>query len=102
LAAAKAAYNSAITYARNHKAVHDEALACELTGKCLLSVGDLQLSLEYFRMAHEKYDHWGSAKKADLLFQFITKKFSEVVSRQILTNSVDVSADAVSRKRRDL
>jgi tetratricopeptide (TPR) repeat protein len=102
LAAAKEAYISAIAYARKHRIINDEALACELTGKFLLNVGDLQSSLDYFRMAHEKYEHWGSPKKADLLFQFISAKFSGVLSRQIYTNSAGASADAVSRKRGDL
>ena len=75
--------------------------ACELAGKFYFNTGNLQISLEYFRIAHEKYDQWGSTKKADMLFQFITEKFSGALSSNV---SIAASQELqnVSRKRRDL
>jgi len=71
---AEESYKKAIASARVHKYVNDEALACELAGKFFLNTDDKASSLEYLRLAHEKYCEWGAAGKASQLFDFITKK----------------------------
>ena len=80
LEAAKAAYNSAITFARTHKAINDEALACELAAKFYFNAGDKETSLTYFQLAHAKYGAWGSVKKASQLYEETMQSFSDVVS----------------------
>jgi hypothetical protein len=101
-AAAKATYNNAIISARSHKVISDEALACECAAKFYLNTGDLGTSLEYFRLANEKYDKWGSKMKANILFEYISVKFSGLMSRQASSTISDLRPDdTITRKRRD-
>ena len=68
-------YKNAITSAKAHKYINDEALACELAGKFFLDRGNVSLSLEYLRLAHEKYSEWKAYGKANRLFEFINATF---------------------------
>ena len=72
---AKVSYKNAIVSARSSKFVNDEALASELAGRFYLEIGDLEISFEHFRLAHEKYSEWGATGKASRLFEFINSKF---------------------------
>ena len=55
---AKRYYDAAISSAKEHKFVHEEALACELAGYFLLESGEGNSSLPYFLLAHKKYHEW--------------------------------------------
>ena len=68
-------YKNAITSAKAHKYINDEALACELAGKFFLDRDNVSLSLEYLRLAHEKYSEWKADGKAHQLFEFINATF---------------------------
>ena len=70
------AYNKAIVFARAHKYINDEALACELAGKFFFDMNNLALSFEYLRLAHEKYFQWKADGKANQLLGFISAKFA--------------------------
>eukprot|EP00984_Skeletonema_dohrnii_P036573 scaffold37688_cov139-Skeletonema_dohrnii-CCMP3373.AAC.1 len=62
---AKLFYEKAISSAKDHKFVHEEALACELAGYFHLEFGDAEEAMEYFLLAHEKYHEWGALGKCD-------------------------------------
>lgn len=47
------------------KFVHEEALAYELAAHFYLELGETDKSVEYFLLAHERYQDWVSSK-ADL------------------------------------
>lgn len=63
--AAKAAYEASVRSARNHGLVHEQGLACELYGKFLLSVIEMDEALWWLKSAHECYMQWGAAAKAE-------------------------------------
>lgn len=77
---AELSYKNAISSARSHKFVNDEALACELAARFYSGAGDMVTSLAYFKLAHEKYICWGAFSKADRLFASINKKFSNILN----------------------
>eukprot|EP00956_Cyclotella_meneghiniana_P029239 scaffold70262_cov88-Cyclotella_meneghiniana.AAC.4 len=81
-------YKKAIISARAHKYINDEALACELAGKFYLDRGNISLSLEYLRLAHEKYSEWKADGKANQLFGFINSKFAHKVRARHLPQSL--------------
>ena len=68
-------YKKAISSAKAHKFINDEALACELVGEFFLYIDNQTSSLEYLMLAHEKYCEWGAHGKASQLFSFINTKF---------------------------
>ena len=72
---AREAYKGSIAAAERHKFVNDVALANELYAKFLMDNGDLHLSLEHFRVAHDHYYKWGALGKADKLFTYININF---------------------------
>jgi len=52
------------------KFVHEEALAYELAAYLYLELGEINKSVEYFLLAHERYKQWGASEKAESLFKF--------------------------------
>ena len=56
--------------------MHEEALACELAAYFYLELGDINKSVEYFMLAHERYYEWGAFGKCDSLFQFVQSTFN--------------------------
>ncbi|KAL3790207.1 hypothetical protein HJC23_005579 [Cyclotella cryptica] len=97
---AQLSYKNAITFARSHKFVNDEALACELAAKFYWGTSSLVSSLEHFRLAHEKYIQWGALSKAGRLFASINQKFSNVLDdnsallSRIVSESVVVNSQS--------
>ena len=85
---AAVSYKTAIASAKAHKYINDEALACELAGKFFLYVGNKSLSLDYLRLAHEKYSEWKADGKANQLFGFINSKFAHKVRARHLPQSL--------------
>ena len=55
---AKRYYDAAILSAKEHKFVHEEALACELAGHFMLESGEGRASFPYFLLAQKKYGEW--------------------------------------------
>ncbi|KAK1740120.1 putative AAA ATPase [Skeletonema marinoi] len=70
---AKLFYEKAISSAKEHKFVHEEALACELAGYFYVELRDTDKAMEYFLLAHEKYHEWGAFGKCDSLFNSISQ-----------------------------
>jgi tetratricopeptide (TPR) repeat protein len=73
-AAAKECYKNAISAAKSHKFLNDEAFALELAASFYSETGDLPTSLEHFRLAHERYSEWGAYAKANQVLQQIKEK----------------------------
>ncbi|KAK1744368.1 hypothetical protein QTG54_004901 [Skeletonema marinoi] len=71
--AAKTYYKKAITSAKLHKFVHEEALAHELAAHFYLELGEREETVEHFMLAHEKYLEWGALAlgKCDSLLKFV-------------------------------
>eukprot|EP00984_Skeletonema_dohrnii_P034453 scaffold33562_cov125-Skeletonema_dohrnii-CCMP3373.AAC.7 len=74
---AKLFYKQAISSAKLHKFVHEEALAYELAAYFYLELGEMEQSMEYFLAAHERYHAWGAFGKCNSLFVFIKSSFSQ-------------------------
>ncbi|KAL7486051.1 hypothetical protein ACHAW6_011657 [Cyclotella cf. meneghiniana] len=74
--AAQAAYGMAISSAKAHLLVNEEALAYELAAKFHFNMTDVSTSLEYFTTAHERYNECGAFAKSKSLFQFIQENFT--------------------------
>ena len=55
---AKSCYDSSILSAREHKFVHEEALAYELAGHFLLETGEGSSSYPYYLLAQTRYREW--------------------------------------------
>ena len=72
---AKSMYEKAVSTAKKHRFINDEALACELAGYFFLERQEKELSLQYFLQAHEKYHEWGAVAKSDALHTFIQSNF---------------------------
>lgn len=68
-------YDKAISLARSHKFLIDEALSNELAGYCHLSAGN-NAAMNYFVSAHRNYMDWGANAKATSLFHFVQGAFS--------------------------
>jgi len=68
---AKSAYQNAISSAREHHFINDEALASELAGYFFLEIGERNEALQYFLLAHERYHEWGAIAKSSALFEFV-------------------------------
>ena len=56
--------------------IHEEALACELAAYFYLELEDINKSVEYFLLAHEKYHEWGAVGKCNSLFKFVENTFT--------------------------
>ena len=69
-------YKKATKSAKAYKSYYDEALACELAGKFFLETGNINVSLQYLRLAHEKYRQWQADGKANQLIGFIRANFT--------------------------
>jgi hypothetical protein len=54
--------------------------ACELAAKFYLGIGELQMSLQHFTLAHEKYSSWGAIGKAEKLFLYTNEKFTSLLT----------------------
>jgi len=67
---AKTLYEKAITSAREHRFINEEALSYELAGYFFLKMGQKDVSVNYFLQAHEKYHDWGAIAKANSLYEF--------------------------------
>eukprot|EP00573_Skeletonema_grethae_P004439 CAMPEP_0201694914 /NCGR_PEP_ID=MMETSP0578-20130828/7019_1 /ASSEMBLY_ACC=CAM_ASM_000663 /TAXON_ID=267565 /ORGANISM="Skeletonema grethea, Strain CCMP 1804" /LENGTH=1341 /DNA_ID=CAMNT_0048180665 /DNA_START=152 /DNA_END=4177 /DNA_ORIENTATION=- len=68
---AKSYYKKAATSAKQHKFIHEEALAYELAAYFYLELGEREQSIEHFMLAHEKYLEWGALGKCDCLLKFV-------------------------------
>eukprot|EP00985_Skeletonema_marinoi_P001074 scaffold434_cov190-Skeletonema_marinoi.AAC.5 len=64
-------YEKAISSAKEHKFVHEEALACELAGYFYVELRDTKKAMEHFLRAHKKYHEWGAFGKCESLYKFV-------------------------------
>mmetsp|Transcript_32408 Transcript_32408/g.58578 ORF Transcript_32408/g.58578 Transcript_32408/m.58578 type:complete len:391 (-) Transcript_32408:18-1190(-) len=67
---AKSLYEKAISSAREHRFINEEALAYELAGYFFMEFGQKDVSLNFFLQAHEKYHEWGAIAKANAVYEF--------------------------------
>eukprot|EP00804_Cyclotella_cryptica_P016343 CCRYP_009906-RA/>CCRYP_009906-RA protein AED:0.32 eAED:0.10 QI:0/0/0/1/0.83/0.85/7/0/895 len=72
----RATYDKAISSAKAHKLVHEEAIAYELAANFYFNTNDFSTSLKYYTSAHEKYSDWGAYAKARRLFRCIENNFT--------------------------
>mmetsp|Transcript_31345 Transcript_31345/g.57361 ORF Transcript_31345/g.57361 Transcript_31345/m.57361 type:complete len:122 (+) Transcript_31345:2-367(+) len=63
-------YEKASSSAREHRFIHEEALAHELAGHFFLEKGRKDAAVEHFMKAHEKYHEWGAVTKSNSLFEY--------------------------------
>ncbi|KAK1743977.1 putative AAA ATPase [Skeletonema marinoi] len=77
--AAKTYYDKAISSAKDHKFINEEALACELAAYFHLELGQKDKALELFLLAHEKYHEWGAFGKCTSLYEFVVSNFSSPI-----------------------
>eukprot|EP00804_Cyclotella_cryptica_P007107 CCRYP_014514-RA/>CCRYP_014514-RA protein AED:0.02 eAED:0.01 QI:0/1/0.8/1/1/1/5/397/1398 len=72
---ARVAYEKAISSARRHKFIHEEAIAYELAANFYLNTGNKSIALKYFTDAHGKYFEWGAFAKVKALYAYIQETF---------------------------
>ena len=65
---AKACYEASIRSAKEHKFIHEQALAYELYGTFRVETGHLENGTELLRKAQSLYNEWGATKKASEVF----------------------------------
>ena len=70
---AKSLYEKAVSTARKHHFINDEALACELAGHLFFQIEEMDMAMQYFLQAHEKYHEWGAVAKSSMLFEFVQR-----------------------------
>ncbi|KAL3792871.1 hypothetical protein HJC23_004796 [Cyclotella cryptica] len=91
---AQVMYDKAILSARQHKFVHEEALACELAGNFYLNRGNALAALKHFTFAHGKYLQWGAFAKVKMLYAFIQETFGDAfVAAHVGAGSDDLQFD---------
>ncbi|KAL3787692.1 hypothetical protein HJC23_012118 [Cyclotella cryptica] len=88
---AKFIYDKAISSAKTHKWVHEEAIAYELAANFYFNLKDYSISLEYFTASHEKYQKWGAVYKVTRLYKCIQEKFATClgVPKVCVLSSID-------------
>ena len=57
---AAACYEASVEVAREHKHIHEEALACELSGIFFLGTGNRPNANSFFRRSVECFNDWGA------------------------------------------
>eukprot|EP00985_Skeletonema_marinoi_P022094 scaffold13905_cov119-Skeletonema_marinoi.AAC.1 len=96
---AKRCYDAAILSAKEHKFVHEEALACELAGHFMLESGEGHAALPYFLLAQKKYHEWGAYAKEESLEKYMKEQFGTETTTE--TNiGLNIPAEPDLRKRR--
>ena len=68
-------YDKAVSSAKQHKFIHEAALANELAAKFHLAKGARSRSLKYFIEALEKYHEWNAYAKVKELYASLQEKF---------------------------
>eukprot|EP00985_Skeletonema_marinoi_P033270 scaffold40893_cov161-Skeletonema_marinoi.AAC.1 len=98
---AKRCYDDAISFAKDYRFVHEEALACELAGYFLVERGERTSSLPYFLRAQRKYREWGASAKEESLKRYIEEWFGEITEGEdVLERPRRATTDLDLRKRR--
>jgi len=64
-------YEMAISSARKHRFINEEALAHELAGYFFLEAEKKDTAVKHLLQAHEKYHNWGAVAKSNSLFEFV-------------------------------
>jgi len=75
-------YQKAIKSARDHKFVHEEALASEMAGRCLFSKGVSNKALDFYAHAINKYKSWGASAIVTRVECEVLQKFGTVSGLQ--------------------
>ena len=70
---AVASYKLAISLARDHRFVNEEALSCELAGIYYRKSGNKDQSTQLLNQAADLYESWGAAAKSSCLRASLTK-----------------------------
>ena len=105
---AKSLYEQAVSTARKHHFINDEALACELAGRFFFQIEEMDMALQYFLQAHEKYHEWGAVAKSNMLFEYVQRTLSlstiippetDMTSVSSYANGQSSSDDKNRRKR---
>ena len=100
-------YEKSIRSAREHKFVHEEAIASELAGIFYLEVGLREKSLHLFLHSIWSYKKWGALAVAKRVETFIVGKYGSGVM-QVVPTSRDrfdclfESSEAASNKKRQV
>ena len=77
---AAATYEASIQSAKEHKFIHEQALACELAGYFYQDREDEAKAMDMFKQAHKAYMQWGVIGKAKLLCQSTGIEIEDVAS----------------------
>jgi tetratricopeptide (TPR) repeat protein len=72
---AKLLYENAIKSAKQHKFIHEEALAYELGANFYLAMNNKSMAMSFFTKAHEKYTQWQAFAKVKALSELFQETF---------------------------
>jgi predicted ATPase/signal transduction histidine kinase len=77
-------YDQAISGAKTHKFLHEEALANELAAKFYLAWGKLQIAAVYMQSAYYGYQRWNAAAKTVQLAQLYPQLLAPILQAQLV------------------
>ena len=97
-------YERSIRSAREHKFIHEEAIACELAGIFFLERGLREKSLHLFLHSIWSYKKWGALAVAKRVETYIVSKFGSVVMQVVPSQDkfdclFESNEEAASKKR---
>lgn len=96
-------YEASIKAAKEHKFMHEEALASELAGTFFLERGQRQKSHSYLKHASECYEKWGASVANTRVEDIIQNEFASDVMQSTpaldLPTSIITVQETSSKKR---
>jgi hypothetical protein len=99
LVEAQTSFTNAITAARLHKFVHDEALACECAAYFYLTASLKTEAMDHFISAHKLYLQWGATAKAKKIFEFLPETCS---GNAVMTTVASYSMQQASTRQQPI
>jgi len=98
-------YISSIRSAREHKFIHEEAVASELTGDCLFELGRQSEAYALYKHSIKCFEEWGANAVAKRVETDMQSKFGADISHLVAVDVSDIlgtsSLDPQSTQKRD-
>eukprot|EP00804_Cyclotella_cryptica_P026389 CCRYP_020284-RA/>CCRYP_020284-RA protein AED:0.07 eAED:0.07 QI:0/0.5/0.2/1/1/1/5/346/1279 len=94
---AQVLYENAISSARGHKFIHEEAIACELAATFYLNTGNKSMALKYFTDAYRAYFKWGAFSKVKALYAYMQDKFGTAEGTSADFQSILLNTNSLKR-----
>lgn len=87
IAEASRMFEDAVSSAKAHQFLNEEALAAECAANFYFDIGNTEASFNSFMLAHDKYILWNAHAKASKLYDHISQKFASLLSTRTSASS---------------